>query len=134
MAKSAIDAEVNNQIFRKDWPAIIAMRRDLAQISPVRLKNDGNDYLAGQALARKTSDSLFYRWSAISGGTYDSPCILMETVTTDSEDNAASAALARAIFAGYVYKSKLTDYDANWKTAAVAVEKTDATQITVVKF
>lgn len=136
MSKSSIDAEVNNQIFRKDFAAIIAIRRDLAQISPVRLFNDGNDYVAGQCLVRVTSSGVFKRWSAASGGTYDSPCILFEDVLAYQFDSTVTGgALARAIMeAAGVYKSKLIDYDSNWKTQAAGREITDASGTTVVKF
>jgi len=136
MSKSAIDAEVNNSIFRKDFAAIIALRRDLAQISPARLYNDGSDYLAGQCLVRVVSSGQFRRWSAASGLSYDTPCVLFEDVLTSNFDAAVTGgALARAIMetAG-VYKSKLIDYDSNFKTAVGGREITDASAITVVKF
>lgn len=135
MLKSAIDAEVNNQIFRKDFSAIIALRRDLAQISPVRLKYSASDYLAGQMLVRKSSDGLFYRFSAASGTAYDTPCVLFEDVLAANQDTAQTtgASLARAIMAGYVYKTKLIDYVAS-AVSGVFREQTDATNVTVVKF
>ena len=136
MSKSAIDAEINNQIFRKNFGAIIAIRRDLAQISPVRLYNDGAAYYMGQCLARNTGTGEFQRWSTVSGGSYDSPCVLFEDVLTYQFESAVTGgALARGLMecAG-AFKSKLINYDANWKSAAVAKEITDATGLTVVKF
>lgn len=135
MSKSAIDAEFSNQIFRTDWSAIIAVRRDLAQISPVRLKYDADGYLAGQVLARKTSDGLFYKFSAVSGSSYDSACVLLDNVIAANEDQTSmtGAALARAAMAGYVYKDRLYDYVAGTAPAG-SREITDATAITVVKF
>lgn len=134
MSKSGIDAEVNNQIFRKDFSAIIAKRRDLASISPVRLFNDGDDYLAGEVLARVAS-GMFKRWSAASGVTNDSACVLFENVLAYEFDSTVTGgSLARAVVAGYVYKDKLIDYDSGAKTALAAVEQTDASGITVVKF
>ncbi len=137
MSKSAIDAEVNNQIFRKDWSAIIAYRRDLATIEPVRLTYDSSGYLAGQVLARVTSTGVFGKFSSVSGGSYDSVCVLFENVTSSDEGTPGSTAptggaLARAIFAGYVYKDKLVDYVNAAQLGGK--EMTDATQITVVKF
>lgn len=135
MSKTAIDAEVNNQIFRTDWSAIIALRRDLAQISPVRLKYDANGYPAGQVLARRTSTGVFEKWSSVSGASYDTPCILFQNIIAADEDSTLTGgALARGIMAGFVYKNALTEYDAGAKTALVAKEQTDATGITVVKF
>jgi hypothetical protein len=135
MSKSAIDAEVNNQIFRKDWAAIIASRRDLATIAPVRLAYDAGGYLAGQVLARVTSTGVFGKYSAVSGSANDSVCVLFENVTASDEDSALTGgALARAIMGagGGVYKSKLLDYPG--ATAMGGKEITDATGITVVKF
>ncbi len=138
MAKSAIDAEVNNSIFHVDWPEVIALRRDLATLSPVRLYRDGSSYVAGQCLVRKVSDGIFYRWSAASGvaaSGLDSKCVLFESVNVSDMDSALTGgSLARAIFAGYVYKDKLLDYVAGSSLGSGAVEQTDATQVTVVKF
>lgn len=135
MSKSGIDAEVNNQIFRKDFSAIIAKRRDLASIGPVRLYDDSNDYLAGEVLARITSTGVFKRWSAASGASYDSVCVLFENVLAYEFDaTVTGGALARAIMGGYVYKDKLVDYDSGAKSAMAAVEQTDASGVTVVKF
>lgn len=133
MSKSAIDAEVNNSIFRKDWAAIIAYRRDLATLEPVRLQFDAGGYLAGQVLARVTSTGVFGKFSAVSGSANDSPCVLFENVTVSDENSALTGgSLARAIFAGYVYKGKLLDYTGPSQLGGK--EMTDATGITVVKF
>ena len=135
MSKSAIDAEVNNNIFRKDYPMVIALRRDLAQISPVRLKADGNDYIAGQCLARRVSTGMFERWSAVSGATNDSQCVLFQSVLAYEFDAAVTGgALARAIFSGFVFQSKLIDYVAGSSLGSGAKAQTDASGLTVVKF
>lgn len=136
MSKSSIDAEVNNSIFRKDYVNIIAIRRELSQLSPGRLYNDGSDYLPGQCLAREVSSGMFKRWSAVSGGTYDTPCVLFESVLTSNFDaSVTGGALARVIMStAGVYKSKLVNYDSGFKTAIGAKEMTDATSITLVKF
>jgi hypothetical protein len=133
MGKSAIDAEVNNEIFRKDWSAIIAYRRDLASIEPARLAYDAAGYLAGQCLARVTSTGVFGKWSAVSGLSTDTPCVLMENVPVSDENSALTGgSLARAIFTGFVYKAKLLDYTGASQLGGK--EMTDATGITVVKF
>jgi hypothetical protein len=133
MSKSAIDAEVKNEIFRTDWAAIIAYRRDLATIEPARLAYDASGYVAGQVIARTTSTGIFSKYSAVSGGSIDSVCVLMENVRADQQDSALSGgSLARAIFAGYVYKAKLLDYTGASQLGGK--EMTDATGITVVKF
>lgn len=136
MSKSAIDSEINNQIFRKDYPMVIALRRDLTQLSPVRLAGDGNDFIAGQCLARNTSTGEFQRFSAVSGGSYDTPCVLFQSVLAYEFDaTVTSGTLARAIMsAAGLYKSKLIDYNSAFKTAISGREITDATGLTVVKF
>lgn len=137
MSKSAIDAEVNNEIFRKDFSAIIALRRDLASIQPARLKFDSTGYLAGQCLARVTSTGQFGKWSAVSGLATDSPCVLFENVP--SQDMGVSGttalsggALARVIVGGYVYKNKLLDYTG--PTQLSGKEFTGADGVAVVSF
>lgn len=134
MGKSPIDAEVNNQVFRKDWgPQVIAKKRELSAIQGSRLANDGNDYIAGQCLVRKVSDGLFYRWSAASGATIDSKCVLMESVSSE-QFPVTGGAMARTVMSGFVYKASLTDYVAGSSLGSGAVEQTDAAGITVVKF
>lgn len=133
MGKSVLDANVNNSIFRKDWGNIIAIRRDLATIMPARLVLNSGGYPAGQVVARKTSDGLFYKWSAISGGTYDSVAILFEDVTSDDQPTTGGA-LARVMTAGYVFKDALAEYDSTAKTQLGAKEITDARGSTIVKF
>lgn len=135
MSKSAIDAEVNNQIFRKDFPMVLAKRRDLATLSPVRLKGDDNDYLAGQCLARRVSTGIFERWSAVSGATNDSQCVLFQSVLAyEFEASVTGGALAQGIFAGFLKKERLLDYVAGSSLGSGAKEQTDATGLTVVKF
>lgn len=132
MGKSAIDANVNTQIFRKDNPIILACRRDLAQISPVRLALDASGYKAGQVLARKSSDGLFYKYSAASG-TSAATCVLFENVSADDQP-ATGAALARAVFTGLVMTDKLLDYSAQAKTDLKSRDYTDASSTNVTLF
>lgn len=133
--KTGIDAEVNNSIFRKDFPIVIAKRRDLAQISPVRLAYDAAGYLAGQCIARVTSTGIFGKWSAVSGSSVDTKCVLLDNVLSYEENSALTGgALSRAVFSGYVYKGVLGDYVAGSSLGSAAVEQTDASGVTVVKF
>jgi hypothetical protein len=137
MAKTAIDAEVNNQIFRTDWTNVIAIKRELAAIGPVRLQYDSAGYLGGQCLARVTSTGIFGKWSAVSGLSTDSPCVLLENILAYSEgtqgvDALSGGALARAIFAGFVYQSALLDFTGASQLGGKT--QTDATGIAIVKF
>lgn len=135
MAKSAIDAEVNNSIFRKDNPIIIALRRDLAQLSPVRLAYDVLGYLPGQVLCQNTGDKLFYKYSAASGS-YPAVCVLFEPISPESQLNSAVTgnALARALFAGFVYTNLLLDYSAQAKTDLKSRDYVDAGAFQITKF
>ena len=136
MSKSAVDAEINNSIFRRDQGAIIALRRELAQISPIRLFDDSATYFMGQCLAREVSSGQFKRWSAVSGLSYDSPCVLFADVLSSEFDTTVTGgSLARGIMeAAGVFKSRLISYDANFKAAIGGREITDASGVTYVKF
>lgn len=135
MSKSAIDAEINNQIFRKDYPMIIAKRRDLATIGAVRLQGDGADFIAGQAIARNTSTGKFQRYSAVSGGSFDTPCVLFESVEAYRFDSSVTGgALARAVLGGYVFGAGLIGSNGAFITALGGKTQTDATGVAVVKF
>lgn len=111
MSKSAIDANIQNQIFRNDFAQVIASGRASAKIHPIRLKVlSSEDYPAGQVLALNTSTGLYEKFSTASGS-YDAACVLMTKVSED-EQSATGGALARGIFGGCdLYKDALTDYD-----------------------
>lgn len=132
MSKSAIDATFSTEIFRNDATLVIAKRRDLAALSPVRLALKSGGYKAGTVIARNTATGLFEAFSAASGS-YTAQKILFERVR-EEELGATGGALARALDAGYVYKDSLTDYDSTAKTHLGAIEQTDATGVTIVKF
>lgn len=132
MGKSTLDAVVNNEIFRKDFPTIIAMRRDLASIQPVRLVLRSEGYLPGQVLGRISDSGLFDKWSQVSG-TADCQAVLFEAISGDDQP-ATGGALARGITGGYVYTAKLLDYNAQAKSGLGAKDITDASGIGVTKF
>lgn len=113
-----LDAKVNNEIFRQDQTIILALNRHLADIQPVRLAFDADGYKAGQVVARDTSSGLWEKWSAVSGDSPDSHCILFENVPVQDVDSAASGtAVARGIYGGDVYQDKCLELDSNAKTA-----------------
>lgn len=130
--KSGIDAQINQEIFRKDWPNVIAMRRELASIQPARLALVSGGYLGGQVLARNDSTGLWEKFSAASG-TYDAKGILFEDVS-EEELGATGGGLARVITSGFVYTDKLVDYDSEARTDLLAKDIVDATGISVTKF
>lgn len=135
------DANFNAQIFRKDNPIILACRRDKAVFMGARLTYDGNDYNPGACLVRVTSTGLFSRWSAASGGTYDSPCVLFDQVTVsaqqanqDGSSGASAATLVRVLMEAIVYTGNLIEGDANFKTAIKSVDRTDSGGVQMTKF
>ncbi len=133
MSKSAIDAGINNEVFRNDFSQVIAMKRELATISPVRIKDVSADYKAGQVLAYNTSTGQYEKYAAATSGTKLAIAVLFETVKSD-EFSATGGALARAIFAGHLYKDALTNYDAGSKSQLDAQEYVIASGETIVKF
>lgn len=137
MSKSAIDATVNNSVFRKDNPIILAMRRDLAVIQPVRLAYDANGYMPGQILDYKAADGLYYKHSAVSG-TLNATCVLFEQVTSDDQltQGASGNSLARAIFGGLVFGDLLLDNNAGATGSSGLNGRAykDATGVNVFKF
>lgn len=136
------DALFNSSIFRKDNPIIIAARRELAKLIGIRLAYDAAGYMPGQCLVRKVSDGLFYKFSAASGVSYDSACVLFDQVTVDqetangggSQSGVQASTLSRALVGGIVYKGLLLDYDANMKTALSAKDITDAGGVQMTSF
>ena len=136
------DAKFSGSLFRKDNRVILACRRDKAEFMGARIVYDGADYHPGQVLVRKASDGLFYRFSAASGGSYDSPCVLFDDVlVADFQSEGAPSAtgvqaapLARVLMAADVYTSLLVDYDSNAKTALKSKDMVDAAGVAITKF
>ncbi len=112
-----LDARVNNEIFRNDQTQIIALNRHLAKLTPVRLKYDSAGYVAGQCVARNTSSGTWEKFSAISGSSPDSHCILFENVIGEEFLGTTGTAVARGIVAGDVYQDKCTNLDSTFKSA-----------------
>lgn len=133
MSKSAIDANINNSIFRKDFTQIIALRRDLASLSPIRLKVLLTDYSAGQVLAYNSVGGYYEKFSTASG-TYTASAVLFEGVVAADQTSATAGALARGIFAGHLFKDLLIDYDSNSKSQLGAVDYRTADGVNITKF
>ena len=124
------DASYKDNVFRKDHYMIFAANRHLASIKSVRL--DSTEALKpGQVLARDTGDGYFKKFSAVSGGSFDSVCVLMDELTSSE---ASGDSLCRGVFGGELYKTALTDFITESKTAMAAREITDAHGDVIVKF
>lgn len=135
----AQDALFNNQIFRKDNPIILACRRDQAVFMGARVVYDAAGYLPGNCLVRVTAaganQGLFRKWSAASGSTYDSPCVMFDQLTQDQQDvgvegsttGISGASLVRVLIkAAGVYTANLIEYDSNFKTQLKSKDMVDA--------
>jgi hypothetical protein len=131
-----LDAKVNNEIFRKDHPIIIAMNRHLATIIPVRLAYDSDGYLAGLVLGKVTStgEHQAYDDGNSPAGVGVALGVLMEDVPVESFPSATGSALARMVVGGELFKAKLTGLDANAITDLGARTITGADGVDVLKF
>lgn len=110
-----IDAEVNNNLSRYDFPQILACARQLAMIRPVRLAYVSTygttGYMAGQVLGRVTSTGLFKKYDdTITGGQDTAMCVLYNSAVPPV--SAGDSVLALGIFQGDVYEDKLIGLDA----------------------
>lgn len=103
-----LDAKVNNQIFRKDWPQVLAKNRHLASLGPTRLASIGVDYVAGTVLALRT-DGLYVPYVASGpSGTGTAAAVLEQSITDDSVQGSM---MGVGIFGGEVYYGALSGVD-----------------------
>jgi len=131
---SNLDAKVKTQIFRKDFPIILATNRHLATILGVRLVYDADGYLAGTVLARRT-DGLYAAYDdGGSSGLDTARGILFEDVAPEEFVATTGTAVARSIFGGEVFKDKLIGLDANGETDLGARTIIDASSVSILKF
>lgn len=137
-----LDAKVNNQIKRNDYPIIIALKRELATILPVRLqRNTADTFVAGLVLGRVTATGYYKAYDdAASDGSQTAVAVLMDDVALeDRPDSSPSGAasgtsIGRGIFSGYLFKDKLTGLDANGITDLGAKTIVDASGVNILKF
>jgi hypothetical protein len=125
------DASYKDEIFRKDHKALFAANRHLASIKPIGVES--NEALScGQMMARDTGDGKYKKFSSVSGGSYDSVCILMDDLSENEVAGAASgSSICRGVFGGELYKDVLTEYV---KAELGAKEITDASGDVIVKY
>lgn len=138
---SSMDAKFKAQIFRKDNPIILACRRDQAVFLGVRVVYDNTGYMPGQVIVRKSSDGLFYKYSAASGGSFDSAMVLFDQATDSDQLGAggglsgvSGSTLLRGLAKAFVYTGNLIDYSAGAKTALGAVDVVDSGGVAITKF
>lgn len=133
-----MDANFNGQIFRKDFPMVIATNRAQAILLAVRLRYDADGYVAGQTLARNTTDGRFQKYvDGAASGTGTAACVLFESVEAEKFDGTTTqgSTTAVGIFGGCtLYKDKLIGWDAAAATDLGAKDIIDASGVTLVKF
>src|ERR1700733_3107341 len=105
------DAEVNNQIFRKDYQQILAINAHLATILGARVAYRAGGYNAGQVLASNgATPPVFSAYSAVSGS-QNAAAILLDQIVDDGTVASTGTWLSRGVFGGEVYQTQLTDYN-----------------------
>lgn len=142
MRSTGLDAFTSGEIFRKNFKIVIATKRELALIRPVRLApkvaSDTSIYYPGQTLARYTSGPYagqFVDYSdAGASGRETATCILLSECYSQAADSAASAPLAQALFKGVVFKDALIGWDAAAKTDVNGRQIDDAQGISLIEF
>lgn len=131
-----LDAKVDNEIFRKDYPIILALNRHLATILAVRLPYNASGYAAGLVLGKVTATGYYqaYDDGNSPAGVGVAQAVLMEEVAAEDFPGATGTAVARGIFGGEVFKAKLTGLDANAITDLGARTITGADGVDILKF
>lgn len=113
----AVGSSFSSEIFRKDFPIIIATNRHTAVMLPVRLAYHADGYVAGQLLAQNSTSKRYVKYNLSgSSGEDTAKAVLFESKPVEDFDSTAAtgSTMAVAIFGGCVlYKDKLVDYDAD---------------------
>ncbi len=100
---AAIGASFNGSVFSKDFPIVIATNRSSAVLLPVQLRYVAGGYVAGQTLARNTTDGYFQKYASSGGsGTDTARCFLFESHGEEDFDlaTALGTTMAVGIFGG----------------------------------
>lgn len=133
-----VGANFDSEVFRKNFPMIIATNRASAIMLPVRLRYQSAGYPAGTVLARNTTDGFYQAYNdAGSSGINTANSVLFEEHPVEDFDGTAatSTTMAVAIFGGCtLYEDKLTGLDAAAKVDLKSTSIVDATGVTTLKF
>jgi hypothetical protein len=129
------DAKFSGSIFRKDHPMILASRRDLASIKPIKLAYNSDGYAAGTVLAFNTSTSKYVKYvDGQANGVGTAAAILFMDVPVEDFSSSADFKVERAIFGGEVFYSLLTGIDAAGIVDLAAKRIKTATGNDILKF
>lgn len=129
---TGIDANSSGQVFRKNFPMVIAVSRQLCKFLPIRLAYQAAGYLAGTVLARNTTSG-FYQPYVASGpsGTGTAACVLFaDAIFLSTGENR----LAQGIFGGGLYQTQLIGLDAGAITNLGAKSVIDASGTQILFF
>lgn len=130
-----LDAKVDNDIFRKDHPIILACLPHQASIKGVRLAYDASGYEAGRVLARDAGTGYYAKYdNGGASGVSTAACVLLHEVAAEEFPSATGTSLARGIFAGEVFKAKLVGNDTASDTDLRARTIDDATGTSILRF
>lgn len=133
---SSVDSKFSGEIFRKDHPIILAGRRDLASIKPIRVKFNAGGWPAGQVMGRVTADGEFkdYDDGAVDGSEVAVGVLFEGIAEEDFDPTGTGTVTARLIVGGEVFKTKLTGLDANGEADLNARTIIDGTGVEILKF
>ena len=123
----------DSEIFRKDYPVVLACNRHLALLLAVNLRYKSDGYRYGEVIARNTTDDLYDSYSSSgSSGLDTAAAILLESVDFGAATSGTQAAVA--IFGGQVYESAVSGLDSGAKTDLNGVSIKDAFGTQIFKF
>lgn len=132
---SALNPGFLSEVFRNDNPIIIAQNRQLATIQAVALAYNASGYVAGRVVARNTVSTNYENYSNSGSSGLDTAAgVLFESVDVSEFPSTTGTVLARVIFGGEVFKSKLTGLDTAAETDLGARTIIDVTGVSVLKF
>jgi hypothetical protein len=134
----SIDAGFKPEVFRKDFPQIIATNRWTAKLLGVRLAYDSDGYIAGQVLARNNVSGLFQKYDdGGASGLDEAMCVLYEShpVNDFSPQEVGGTTVGVGIFGGCtLYEDKLIDLDEDAKTSLAGKTIIDASGVELFSF
>lgn len=130
-----ISAKFSGEIFRKDYPIIIAQSIQQATFVPALLAFDSAGYLAGQVLGRNSVSGLYQKYNdAGASGVDVARGVLFESHASGEFQDATGQVAARMVIGGTLFKDKLTGLDSAAETDFGAKTIVDATGTTLLKF
>lgn len=130
-----LDGFFNPQIFRKDWPQLLATNAHLATFLGVRLAYNSSGYLVGQCLALNTSTGLFQNYaSGGPNGTGTAAGFLYASVDVSEFQSTTGTAVERMVAGGELVNSLLIGNDSTADTQLGARRIQGSLGVVIYKF